>query len=147
MLTFYDIFFQNSNDLSYWVCFGATRLTIFQCVNQIINIHHLWCYFLAYRSYCPFGSGAAIACPAGSYGSETSLNTSACSGLCTAGVYTRLCMLRSRSRSSELVIFLSQVCVYLSYMRPGSYGSTLGLTSPACSGLCARGCCGNFNIN
>lgn len=38
-------------------------------------------------SYCPAASGAAIPCPAGSFGSATLLQTSACSGLCSAGYF------------------------------------------------------------
>ena len=38
-------------------------------------------------NYCPAGSSGATACPAGTYGSTTTLTTSSCTGQCSAGYY------------------------------------------------------------
>src|SRR3989344_2873884 len=38
-------------------------------------------------NYCPAASGSATACPAGTYGSTTTLTTSSCTGQCLAGYY------------------------------------------------------------
>ena len=45
-------------------------------------------YFTTFRSgnYCPIGSAAMVPCPAGTWGSTTSLTTAACSGQCSAGM-------------------------------------------------------------
>jgi len=38
-------------------------------------------------NYCPAASGSATVCPAGTYGSTTTLTTSSCTGQCSAGYY------------------------------------------------------------
>src|SRR3989344_2817175 len=38
-------------------------------------------------NYCPAGSSGATDCPAGTYGSTTTLTTSSCTGQCSAGYY------------------------------------------------------------
>jgi len=38
-------------------------------------------------NYCPAGSSGATVCPAGTYGSTTTLTTSSCTGQCSAGYY------------------------------------------------------------
>jgi len=60
-------------------------------------------------------------CPAGTYGAEPGLSTSACSGVCPKGTYC------------------PDASVLPTKCPPGTYGGEEGLPSSSCSGLCVPG--------
>ena len=88
-------------------------------------------------SYCPAGT-APTPCPGGSYGSTAGLASSACTGLCSAGAS---CPPGSTANSANTCP-IGSYCPAGTAPTPcpgGSYGSTMGLSSAACTGLCSAG--------
>ncbi|MBS3155862.1 LamG domain-containing protein [Candidatus Woesearchaeota archaeon] len=66
--------------------------------------------------YCPTGSSSATACPAGTYGSTTTLTTSACTGQCSAGYYG--------SSTSQTAATCNGACTVGYYCTAGSTSAT-----------------------
>ena len=89
--------------------------------------------------YSNTGSGNCTLCPAGLYGATYGLNSSACSGNCTAGWY---CPIGS-SNTTQIVCPAGQYSVTGSSVctlcAAGQYGNTTGLPTAACSGPCNAG--------
>ncbi|TYZ57690.1 hypothetical protein PybrP1_008537 [[Pythium] brassicae (nom. inval.)] len=87
---------------------------------------------------CPAGSycvgGIVTLCPGGTYGSTTGLSTPLCSGRCKDGF---LCAAGSTS-ATPLPCPTGSYCTNgIATLCPaGTYGSTTGLSMPACSGKC-----------
>lgn len=102
-------------------------------------------------SYCPEGSAEPILCPAGSFGNETGLSHSSCSGSCSAGYY---CPQGSTS-AKEIICPLGSYCpdgtrYGTEFICPlGTYNDEPGLAAisdcPICEAepgagyVCARG--------
>jgi hypothetical protein len=110
-------------------------------------------------TYSLAGSGTCTNCPAGTFGSTTLLSSAACSGACAAGRYgdaagqlTNQCVgacAAGYACPAGSTSATATSCPAGSYSTggqgsctlcpPGTFGSTVRLTSAACSGLCAAG--------
>lgn len=92
--------------------------------------------------YCPGGTSPEIACPAGTYGSQTGLSTASCTGQCGAGYWGTVQQLsRTCSGFCDAGYWggLGQTASTCSgQCNAGSWGSP-GQSSPSCSGLCIGG--------
>ena len=116
------------------------------------------------QSYCPpgtyslSGSSSCSPCPAGRYGATSGLSSADCSGPCDAGYYGNVTGLTTASCSGLCAV--GYVC-YPGSVSPtpsqcqagtyavngalclnctaGLYGSSVGLSTSACSGPCAAG--------
>ena len=90
-------------------------------------------------NYCPFGSGSATPCPAGTYGSTTTLTSPVCTDVCTAGYY---CLAGSTS-ATENECGLGNYCPSGSGSATpcpaGTYGSATTLAVSTCDGECTAG--------
>jgi len=97
---------------------------------------------------CPAGRysvggavGGCTQCPSGTFGSGPGLSTPACSGSCSAPAGSA-CGAGSTSATGTLCpvgqysLAGAGVCINCS---AGTYGSSTGLLTAACSGLCAAG--------
>jgi hypothetical protein len=85
--------------------------------------------------------GGCTSCPPGTFGSSPGLSTPACSGNCNAPA-GNACLTGSTSATGTLCP-VGQYSLAGSSVRTncsaGTYGSSMGLTTAACSGLCAAG--------
>ena len=72
----------------YWLRYGKVHILPHATNYYLLMIVIYPLYFTTFRSgnYCPIGSAAMVQCPAGTWGSTTSLTTAACSGQCSAGI-------------------------------------------------------------
>jgi hypothetical protein len=90
--------------------------------------------------YSSGGLGVCSPCPVGVYGSASGLTSPACSGPCTAGY---ACPAGSTSSLASICspgLYSTSGLGVCSPCPLGVYGSTSGVTSPACSGSCSAGC-------
>lgn len=88
-------------------------------------------------SYCLFSTGPAL-CPAGRYGSTTGLSAATCSGVCSAGA---ACPAGSTANVANSCA-PGSYCVAGAAPAPcpaGTFGSSSGLSTAACSGPCSGG--------
>ena len=91
--------------------------------------------------YCPAGSGTYTNCPAGTYGSSTTLSTSACSGQCSAGYYCPAGSTSATQNNCGAGNYCPAGSGSATPCPAGTYGSTANLQTSACSGQCA---CGHY---
>lgn len=93
----------------------------------------------AQGKYSLAGAAACTSCPAGSYGETAALNTSACSGQCTAGYYCPSGSVNATAVVCPLGSFCPPAAGTPTPCGPGVFGNSTALVTTLCSGQCPAG--------